>query len=312
MQKRTNIQLLVSLTVMIILITALFFFNSLKNSPAVEKGIFQIENLEKVDRVVLQSATEKTVLKFDGVKWVVNEKNEADRQMIKVLFAALKQVEAKRKVATHIQDSLQKEISKNGIKVSCFEGESLAKEFWSGGNQQRSESYFQLNDGIPYVVTIPGYRVYVASVFEIPTNDWRDKRVFNFNWQNFKSLEANFPSDPKQNFKVSFRDKFFGIEGVDADTTKLNNFLDAVSLLRADRILTEEQAKAYDSLVSTQPVEVFTIHDIANRSYDLKIFAALKGKSTLVAKKDGEVIELNPMALREVAKKKDYFRSSQK
>lgn len=271
-----------------------------------------MENLEKVDRVVLQSSTEKTVLRFDGVKWIVNDKNEADRQMIKVLFAALKQVEAKRKVATNIQDSLQKEILRSGIKVSCFEGESLVKEFWSGGNQQRSESYFQLSDGIPYVVTIPGYRVYVASLFEIPTNDWRDKRVFNFNWQNFKSLEANFPSDPKQNYKISFQDKFFGIEGLNADTTKLNDFLDAVSLLRADRILTGDQAKPYDSLTSTQPIETFLIQDIANRNYELKIFPVLKGKPTLVAKKDGEVMELNPRALQGVLKKKDYFRVNQK
>src|SRR5260370_41294162 len=197
MQKRKNIQLLLSLMAMIFLIVVFFVLSNSKNNSSVDKEIFQISNLDKVNRITIHSSKEKIELKFNGTKWLVNGTYEADRQMITVLFAALKQVEAKRKVASSIQDSVKSEISKNGIKVSCYEGEALAKEFWSKGSQQKSETYFQLSDGIPYVFTIPGYRVYVASVFEIPTTDWRDKRVFNFNWQNFKSLEATFPSDQK-------------------------------------------------------------------------------------------------------------------
>ena len=105
---------------MIVLIAGLFIFNTSQNNPSVDKGIFQIENLDKVDRVVLQSGKEKIDLNFNGTKWMVNGAREADRQMIKVLFAALKQIEAKRAVASLIQDSVKKELSANGIKVSCF------------------------------------------------------------------------------------------------------------------------------------------------------------------------------------------------
>src|SRR5258708_14821 len=308
MQKRKNIRLLLSLIAMILLIVVFFVLSNSKNNSSIDKAIFQIANLEKVERITIQSSKEKIELKFNGTKWLVNGTYEADRQMITVLFAALKQVEAKRKVASSIQDSVKTEINKNGIKVSCYEGEALAKEFWSEGNLLKSETYFQLSDGIPYVVTIPGYRVYVASVFEVPTNNWRDKRVFNFNWQNFKSLEAVFPADQKQNFKASFQNKFFGIEGISADTTKLNNFLDAVSLLRADRILTNDQAKADDSLTSHPPFETITIQDIARHNFELKVFPIQKGKSTVIVKKNEELIELNPFALREIFRQRFFFK----
>lgn len=308
MQRQRNIRLLLSLSVMIILIAGLFIFNSTTNNPSVDKGMFQIENLDKVDRVVLQSSKEKIDLSFNGSRWLVNGSYEADRQMIKVLFAALKQVEAKRAVASSVQDSIKKEIEISGIKVSCYVGQVLAKEFWSKGNSQSSESYFQLSDGVPYLVTIPGYRVYVASVFEVPMSDWRDKTVFNFNWQNIRSVEVRFSKNPKQNFKASFQNKIFSVENVkETDTTKLAAFMDALIQLRADKILTTEQSRQYDSLLTTSPLEEIVIQDIASRNYQLKIFPVLRGKSVMLGIRNDEVLEFNPLAIREVFKTKDFF-----
>ena len=306
MQKRKNIQLLLSLTVMIVLIIGLFFFNNSKNNTEVDKGIFQITNLEKVDHIVLQSAKEKIDLRFDGARWLVNGTNEADQQMITVLFAALKQVEAKRKVAAGIQDSVKNEINKNGIKVSCFGGSALAKEFWSEGNKSKSETYFQLSDGIPYLVTIPGYRVYVASVFEVPANDWRDKRVFNFNWQNIKSLEVNFPSDTKQSFRAAFIGSFFSIEGIATDTTKLDKFMDALFQLRAEKILDSVETRKYQNVLTQTPLMEIKISDIGNQTYPLTIFPIEKNSDVIVGKVN-DVVLLNPMAIREIFRNKNYF-----
>jgi hypothetical protein len=292
---------------MVALIIGIFFYNSAKSNSAVEKGIFQIENLNQIDRVVLESKKEKTELKFNGNKWTVNGQ-EADRQMITILFAALKQVEAKRAVAAAIQDSIKREVNSSGIKVSCYEGQILEKEFWSKGTQQKSETYFQLSNGEPYVVTIPGYRVYVASVFEVSTADWRDKTVFNFNWQNIKSVEVMFPKDGKQNFKASFQNKIFSIENLNqTDTTKLATFMDALIQLRAEKIVGTEQSTKYDSLLSLDPIETINVQDIANRNYELKIFPYQKKLQFVVAKRGDEVMELSPLAIVDVFKKRDHF-----
>lgn len=308
MQRQKNIQLLLSLSVMVALIVGLFIFNTSQNNPSVDKRIFQIENLDKIDRVVLQSAKEKIDLNFNGTKWMVNGMHEADRQMIKVLFAALKQTEAKRAVASSVQDSLKKEINANGIKVSCYEGSELAKEFWSKGNASNSETYFQLNDGVPYLVTIPGYRVYVASVFEVPSGDWRDKTVFNFNWQNLRRVDVRFPKNEKQNFSASFQNRIFSVENIkETDTTKLASFMDALFQLRADKILTTEQAHLYDSLLATSALEEIVVQDIASRNYNLKLFPLQKGKSVVIGIRNDEVIELNPLAVRELFRTKDFF-----
>ncbi len=110
MQQRKNIRFLISLIVMASITALLSVFSNTKSVSSVDKNLFQIENLDKIDHVLLESAKGKTDLKFNGTKWIVNEKYEADRQMITVLFATLKQTIATRQVAAHLQDSLQKEI----------------------------------------------------------------------------------------------------------------------------------------------------------------------------------------------------------
>jgi hypothetical protein len=306
-QRKKNIQLLVSLSVMILAIALVYIFNPFNTQSSVDKTIFQIPDLEKIDRVVLQSSHEKTELKFNGTKWLVNG-FDADPQLIKVLFATLKQTEAKRKAAAHQQDSLQEKFLKDGTNVSCFEGDKLIKKFWSWGDVQKSETYFGLSGEAPYLVVIPGYRVFIASVFALKQNDWRNKRLFNFNWQNIKSLEVNFSADQKQNFKASFSNGIFGIEGIKTDTTKLDVFMDALFELRAEKILTAEQIKKYDSLLMQNIAEHISITDIGNQKYELSIFPLSKGSAKLVAKRNEDVVEINPLLLREIFRTKDYFK----
>jgi hypothetical protein len=306
MQKTKNIRLLISLVIMTLCLVILFFLNDSKNNPSVDKTLFSIAHLDKIDRVLLQSSKENIELKFDGVKWMVNQTQEADAQMITVLFATLKQVEAKRKIASSIKDSLQKEITTNGIKISCFAGASLEKEFWCEGNSQKMETYFQLPNETPYLVAIPGYRVHVASIFELPSIDWRDKRVFNFNWQNIKSLEVVFPGNEKQNFKASFQNNLFSIEGIETDTTKLDKYMDALFQLRADRILTTEQAKSFDSLASQKPILKITIQDIGKRDYTFTLFPITK-KKELIGKVSDDLVSINPFILKDVIHPKSYF-----
>jgi hypothetical protein len=153
------------------------------------------------------------------------------------------------------------------------------------------------------VVTIPGYRVYLASIFELNANDWRDKRIFNFNWQNFKSLSASFPSEPQQNFTISFKDQYFGIDGLPlADTTKLNNYLDAVSLAQGDRIVSKEDASLSESATPDFQIEV---NDIANRSFLLKVFT--KPDQAIGQFNDSTFFLLNPGVIENIGRRKNYF-----
>jgi hypothetical protein len=170
------------------------------------------------------------------------------------------------------RDSVFERLSDSGVKVSLFQGQQLKKEFLAGGNTARSQAFFaDPSSEQVYVMTIPGYRVYVSGILELAEGGWRDKYVFGFNWENFRTLEAIFPAKPEENFTVAMTKDFFGIQGMpEADTAKLNNFLDDVSLLTVEEYVSEPELR--DSLLGRQPQLEIRVTDIGDRTYRLQMF----------------------------------------
>jgi hypothetical protein len=273
MQERRNKILLASLSVLVIMIVFFAWRGREQDRADIDKNIFQLHDYSSIDKVILESGGVRTVLQFNGTRWKVNEQHDADRNMVSVLFATLQQARAKRKIAESVKDSVQTLINQNGVRVSLFAGSSLQQEFLVGGNSTKTQAWFH-DPSVKetYVMEIPGYRVYVSGVFELDENGWRDKYVFNFNWRNFSGLEVRFPRKPGENFTVASRKGFFGIEGMDADTARLNTFLDHVSLLTVDRYA--DQTPKRDSLATATAQMEIIVRDVGSREYRLQLFGS--------------------------------------
>lgn len=309
-QKKKNARLTVSLVTLIITSAVFYYFlNGRPSQVAVNPDVFHVDNQEKVDRVVLRSPQGQVELKFDGSRWRVNDRYDADRQMIKVLFATLDRAKAKRLVSANMQDSISALLTQKGTEVSLFAGGELVKKFQAGGNSRKTESWFKEPDGKAYVMVIPGYRAYVAYVVELGEEEWRDKRIFNFNWRNFRQLKVTVPADAGQGFEVTFADKYFTIPNLNrVDTTRLNDYLDAVSLLAADRIITRSIPPVYDSLIKTRPSFELEVKDIADQNYSLIIWPPVKNDPNALGRwGEDEVVLFRREQIIPIARKRSYF-----
>lgn len=239
---------------------------------SVDKESFRNFDIISVDEVILKSPERSTTLKYTGSRWAINDEYIADPGMIDVLFATLQQAEPKRPLASSAQDSVAAYLRQNGVKVSLSAAGVLQKSFFAGGNTAKSQAYFMdRDDGVVYLMTIPGYRVYVSGIFELDVSGWRDKSVFGFNWRNFQRMEVNFPSRPTDNFVVAMDDSYFSIQGMtQVDTTKLNDFLDDVSLLTVQRYTAA--TKQADSLSKTAPLVDLLVIDVGRKEYRLQLY----------------------------------------
>ena len=87
--------------------------------------------------------------------------------MIEVLFATLQQAEPKRPVSPSIRDSVRQDLRQRGVRVSLFSSGVKEVGFYAGGNMKKTQAFFshEQKDETPYVITIPGYRVYVSGIF---------------------------------------------------------------------------------------------------------------------------------------------------
>ena len=61
-----------------------------------------------------------------------------------------------------------------------------------------------VDENQPMIVNIPGYESYVAGIFEIPTNDWRDRTIFSTNYRTLQKLEVQYAQFPEYNFSIEF------------------------------------------------------------------------------------------------------------
>jgi hypothetical protein len=309
MQEKKNKRLF-GLSLVLIACTAAVIWASRKaDTPPVDRNTFRLVDYQTVDHVEMQSGENKVSLKFNGTRWVVNDAFDADRNMIKVLFATLQGTEPKRLVSASLQDSLKNRLKQNGVNVSLFSGQNRVQHFVAGGNESKTQAYFlQPDQDKVYVMNIPGYRVYVSGIFELTTNQWRDKYVFRLNWEmNFKSLRADFPDSPSESFTVARgRDDLFGIDGIEADTAKLFTFLDNVSLLTVDEYVASSTLA--DSLSNVRPLMIITVNDIGSKSYSLKIFKE-KGSQVPGLLHENQPVILNRLMVRPILRPKSFFKA---
>ena len=308
MQEKRNKRLAIIFVVLCCLTLATYFAGRSNGTVEVDKNLFKDFDLNNIDQVTLASRKGNVVLKFNGSKWTVNEQFNADASMIQVLFATLQQAEPKRPVSHSISDSVSRRLKEDGVHVSLSSSGVEELSFFAGGNEKKTQAFFCFDgaDATPYIMSIPGYRVYVAGIFEVPESEWKDKLVFGFNWRNFESLEAAFPQSQDQGVKVSMRDNYFGIEGIaSVDTARLNQFLDDVSLLTAVHFV--DQPIFGDS--STPPATIsITVRDIAQRTYTLDLFqpaGTAKNIPGLINGKQWAFFQ--PERVQEIVRKRSFF-----
>jgi hypothetical protein len=295
--------------VLIVLIAATVIAVSMTGKTeyvAVNKNVFKISNTESVDRVTLERKGKAIDLEFNGARWMVNDQFAADGNLIKVIMATLQQAEAKRKLSDNLQDSVNQAVLTDGVKVSVYSGGELVSQFYAGGNAQKTQAFFKnLSDNEVYIMNIPGYRVYVSGIFELQPSGYREKRVFDFNWRNFQSLEARFTDNPAQNFTVSPQKGMFGIEGIRTDTTKLGAFMDGIFSLSVDEYV--ETAGFADSLTRIKPFLDLTLHDVAKKEYSLKIYKESSSGQTPGLMNGKDAVLINSQRLRPILRPKSYF-----
>jgi hypothetical protein len=275
MQEQRNKRLAGLALVLVLAIGVAWWAGRRDESYRPDRNLFRDFEIELVDQVVLRSKDDTITLRYVGSEWKVNEIHPADRNRIMVLFATLQQAEPRRPVASSLKDSIANVMTSEGVHVSMYIENEIVQELIVGGNSAKTETYFMKETtDESYEMNIPGYRTYVGGIFELDEGGWRDRHVFRFNWENFRKLETRF-KNPAGDFSVLMDNGMASIPGVSADTAKLNQYMDYLSLLTIDEYL--NRTAKLDSLGKTPPVAEFSIEDIGSRTYTLALYPPQRG-----------------------------------
>lgn len=307
MQRKKNIRLIAILASLVVVLFSLSFFDQKKERLDVPRGMFSVENTIEINAVQFSVNNILNKLEFKNQEWSVNQKFPADRQRVTVLFSVLKQVKVRKKVAKLEQPLVDSLLQSNGVEVQFYNGDQLEKEFLVTGDKENNITYF--SDGNDaYIVQIPGYNVYIADIFGLDENGWRDPLVVNMDWINLSSVDMIYFEKPQEAFKVNFIDRNFVIEGINQpDSVKVGNFLDDVSTLYVNDYLFDNELSDYESYLTKRQATV-VVTDVGQNNYSIEFFDKIDNNQIIARIDSVQYALIDYRKAKKILRPKSFFR----
>jgi hypothetical protein len=238
-QSKKNIALL-SVWLGLVLLTILAYsYNPYeRKSNSFEKDLFAVENaIQTISRIELNGQDFSNTLEKSGNSWSVNQEYLLDASMQQVFFKLLEQVSIQRPIVGENSAKIKQNVLDSGVQVNIYGNENLLNSYTVGGDFQAMRSYFVKGEEV-YLIQLPGYQSYVAGIFEVPENDWRDRVVFDGIWQDMVSLKINRPN--KETVEFKYDDRLMRIQNQQADTAEVMNFVERFNYFFVDQFLPED------------------------------------------------------------------------
>lgn len=238
-QSKKNIVLLSVWIVLVLLTILAYSYNPYeRRSTSFEKDLFAVENANQtISRIELNGQGFENTLEKSGNSWSVNQEYLLDASMQQVFFKLLEQISIQRPIVGENSAKIKQNVLDSGVQVNIYGNEGLVNSYTVGGDFQAMKSYFVKGEDV-YSVQLPGYQSYVAGIFEVPENDWRDRVVFEGIWQDMVSLKINRPN--KETVEFKYDDRLMRIQNQQADTAEVMNFVERFNYFFVDQFLPED------------------------------------------------------------------------
>ena len=274
--KKKN-QTLILIAGVLLLINCAFFFVGQTDLSSSSNFSIAVADTSQIQLVKMRYADENNTLNRNGNGWQLNGKYAADQSYTKILLAVLNRVVVRRQLGPDQISELVSRLDQEGVFVEI---EGIERNFFVLGNRTYTKTYFIESDhSAGYEVEIPGYRDYVGGIFQLTSDQWRDRLIFKGNFHTIQKIEIMDKQELVLNLKLEGR--YFGIAGLDQfDTTALVNYLNSFSYVQANERIAQGRFPRFDSLQMTLPESTIKIDDLGlNEELFLEIFPQLRGEN---------------------------------
>jgi len=297
---KTNIQYLIAIAILLGINLFLFLDDRTVSASSFDDSIFSIADTSAIQSIQIKNSSGVIDIRRSTKGWIVNDKYRVDNGFKNILFSIMQRVKVKRKVGS---------LNTSGSGEVTFRLDHGSFDFRFLSDPLGTKSFFVLGDA-GYQVEVPGYRDNVINIFDLSSDQWRDRLVFDGSWRTIQVLEL---SSPESRLRISFRDQFFEIEGVPAiDSSMVVDYLNQFQHFQANEIISKGRFPQLDSLKRTLPMATLTIEDIKrNEPYRFHIYPKLSGQNYhLVLDGQEEMMVFDANRVSRILKRSDDFRSS--
>jgi len=238
-----------------------------------ENSNFATEDTASITKIFMADKADNTILleRQESGRWMMNGKYLARQDAIDNLIYTLKELKVRTPVPKSAFDNIVKNIAGKSVKVEVFQNKSSSpsKTFYVGSsNQDHSGTYMLMeNSSVPYVMHLEGHYGYLGPRFFTNENEWRSTVIYNYQLDDIKSIELEYPGQEEKNLKiVQNEDGNFGLLNEETQGFYQNidsaQFFRYISLFQRINFESFEETKseAYiDSIKLIRPIVIFRI-----------------------------------------------------
>lgn len=312
--KSNNIRLTLALAASVVLTVIVFVLTKDQDRVSVERELFALSDTANISNITITQAGGTHILARQGGGWMLDNTYPVEPSIAQVLLAMLHNVRVFRPVAERQLDSVQQYLqSPDGIEVKVAVGNQLAGHWYVGGSERTGTSYFMdAREQIPYLVHLPGYRSYLAGLFQMPANDWRLRVVASVPYNLLSSIELDYANPAKPDVAIRANESFFFVEGVSpVDTAVMMGYVDQFQYFQTDYFINPGDFARFDSLARTEPLATLTITPLNTASkVSLQLWPLLPNDQFRLAKAlpTGDLLLLEENRIRWMLAEPNSFR----
>lgn len=287
-------------TIVLIVVSATLLLTRTSGTYKNKDKNFAVQDTAAVNKIFLANKGDTHILleRMGPGTWKLNGEYEAAPHMVNIFMETIHGIKPERPLAKSASENIIKRLSVVATKVEIygtayrinflglklFPHEKMIKCYYIGDATQDNLGTYMLMDGsdIPFVVTLPGFRGYVASRYQILPNDWRSHSVFDIGANEIKAVAVEHIANPEQSFALNTSTpngklSFTNLQGEPApfaiDTLKIYNYLNSFKRINFEAFMKDDfTAQQKDSVINSTPNHILTLELKNGTTHQVKTF----------------------------------------
>ncbi|HBS85101.1 MAG: hypothetical protein A2W91_01310 [Bacteroidetes bacterium GWF2_38_335] len=288
--KKQNIILLIIVLVLAGLVVYFLKFYGKTSSDDCGNGEefkqFAVKDTASVTKIFIAEKSGKSVtLERSKDGWLVNGKYPARKDAIFNILKTICRIEIKMPVSKSSHNTIVRNMAGRSTKVEIYDKNGLIKTWYVGGATKDQFGTFMLMeiDGLmacePQITHIPGFTGFLSSRFFCDVEEWKEKSIFKYKFEEIKSLKIEDGENPDRSYIASnLGNNRFELSSVSGknfpafDTIMVKKLLAGYKKVFYESIVVSLSPQQVDSVIKSKPLKVITLTDNKGKKNIIKMF----------------------------------------
>ena len=278
--KKTNIILIVLVVLLAATVTIIYVVRNTDKKTVFRD--FAVQDTASVDKIFLIDKNNNSILLERKENfWTANEIYKARRDFTNLLLETIKKLEVNAPVPDAKLDKVLKDLSVSGVKCEIYQHGELAKTYYIGGVTDDNTGTYMIMEGsdLPFILKIPGFNGFLNVRYNTEINEWREKIIFNYQFQDIAKVKVEYPGNNDQSFiAVSNGNNTFSLTELNGkpvefkfDTLKVKEFISSCKFIGFEAYIMDSLQDFKRDSLSKQPILArYTVEDFNGKKKSFK------------------------------------------